>query len=232
MNAAIDALLREYANKEPAGTDAWNPLCSDIEVWHRMRLFAETVAAIRKITNDPTKIRVLDVGCGVGRSSRLLVELGVLPQNIVGLDLRAEAINYARHMNPAIKFEAITSLEDWPRDCFDLCMQCTAFSSIADIELRRATARVMEESVGDRGYIFWWDLLRANKTAGGDILNPAELFNQRQVLLWTEVPVTPTLNESFISLRRGAGLARKILGRLPVKKTHLSALFGAKSACQ
>jgi trans-aconitate methyltransferase len=98
---------------------------------------------------------VLDVGCGVGRSTRLLIEFGLRPENIMGIDLRSSAIEHARRLNPAIPFRTVNSLDDWPLELeFDLCMQCTVFSSIPGVERRRLTARMMAEAVGNKGFIF------------------------------------------------------------------------------
>ena len=162
MSAPFDQLRTAYASFEPEGADTWNPLRNDVELWHRVRLLLELTAALRLLSIPPGELRVLDVGCGVGRSSRLLVELGVLPENILAIDLRPEALALARQLNPAIRYRAIADWGDWPVETFDLCLQCTAFSSLAGEAARVRTAGLMERSVGPDGHIFWWDIIRAN----------------------------------------------------------------------
>jgi SAM-dependent methyltransferase len=223
----FEELLTTYQRLEPPGSDTWNPLHDDTELWHRVRLYLELRRALSLIPKSPDTIRVLDVGCGTGRSTRALLEFGVRPDNVLGLDLRKSAIEYARALNPAISYLAISGLESWPvLEGFDLCMQCTAFSSILKRETRAAVARKMAMSVTPGGYVYWWDMIRANGFAGGDLLEPLELFHDLVVLLARNVSLQPSLAEAI-----GPGIGRRLLGlsilrgRLGFSSTHCSALF-------
>jgi hypothetical protein len=164
--------------------------------------------------------------CGVGRSSRLLVDLGIRPNNVLGIDLRKSAIAYAKQINPAMRFQYISSLEDWPIEKFDLAVQCTVFSSIASIPLRRSTAALMEQSVGKSGYILWWDNLRANDFAGGDDLDPTKLFPRRKLISFRKVALQPDVQDCFRPLRGLNGLLSSILSSFGHRRTHSIALFG------
>lgn len=221
----VEQLKTVYAGLEPGGCDAWNPLRSELELWHRTRLLTEAVRALRLLNRNPKELRVLDVGCGVGRSSRLLVELGILPANMLAMDFRADALATARALNPGIEYLQINSLADWPKQKFDLCVQCTAFSSIPGA-VRMETARLMASSVDRGGHVFWWDLLRANDFAGGDPLHPQTLFAGRKIVYWNEVSLRPNFAEAAWSLPRGGRLVSKSLKWVPARKTHLCALFG------
>jgi SAM-dependent methyltransferase len=228
MNNPIEVLRAAYARLEPAGADTWNPVSrGDVELWHRVRLMIEATEALRRIPADLGSLRVLDVGSGVGRSTRLMVELGIPPENILAIDFRAEALEHARRMNPAMRYKPIASLAEWPSERFDLCIQCAAFSSLPGADTRRATARLMEESVGPQGHIFWWDSIRANSFAGGDALSPTSLFAGRTIVCSSDVSLYPTFAEAAASLPRGARAMPKILRWLPSIKTHQSILFGA-----
>jgi hypothetical protein len=127
--------------------------------------------------------------------------LGVEPQNLLGIDFRETAIATAMHKNPAIQFQHITCLAEWPRERFDLILQSTAFSSLPGLKLREDTAHLMGESAREGGYIFWWDLLRANDFAGGEILDPKSLFPRFQSLRERRVSVYPDLSDSLRRLR-------------------------------
>jgi SAM-dependent methyltransferase len=223
----FEELLKTYEQLEPAGADTWNPLEHDIELWHRLRLYLELRQALRLIPKIPATIRVLDVGCGTGRSARALLEFGVRPANILGLDLRASAIEYAANVNPAITYRVVSSLESWPEPGqFDLCMQCTVFSSIRGHQPRTAVAENMVRAVAEGGYIFWWDLIRTNDFAGGDRLEPASLFGALRVVSERAVCLRPTLAEAI-----KPGVARRVCGlsllqdRVGFPPTHFSALF-------
>jgi SAM-dependent methyltransferase len=233
---AIATLHQVYARDEPAGTDTWSPLHDDIEMWHRARLLVEACQCLRLIPNPIENLQVLDVGCGVGRSSRLLVDLGISPQNLLAIDFRESAIVDARQRNPAIRFRHIADLSQWPRESFDLIVQCTAFSSLPGQEIRKQTASLMETSIGDGGYIFWWDLLLANTFAGGERLDPASLFPRFQHIRERQVSIYPELSESLRRLRRIGNWIRSAGTPLTHRPTHLVALMqkaevGAMGEC-
>jgi SAM-dependent methyltransferase len=199
---ALATLHQEFAHLEPAGADSWSPLSNDVEMWHRVRLLVEACRCLRLIAKPIESLRVLDVGCGVGHSSQLFVELGVPPQNLLAIDLRESTIVDARQRNPAIRFRHIADLSEWPIESFDLVVQCTAFSSLPGPGLRKQTASLMERSLGQGGYIFWWDLLRANPFAGGEVLDPRSLFPRSRSVRERQVSIYPDLTDSLRRLRR------------------------------
>jgi SAM-dependent methyltransferase len=223
----LTTIRQAYSKLEPAGTDGWSPLHSDVELWHRARLLIEACRSLRQIPKSIETLQVLDVGCGVGRSSRLLVDLGVKPSNLLGIDFRETAVVYARQMNPAIRFQHIPRLEDWPVEEFDLAVQCTVFSSIPSGSLRRQTAALMERSVGKMGYILWWDLLTALNFAGGDKLDPAELFPFRKLIDARNVTLQPDMHECFGRIRGIGPWLSFVLSRFGHHPTHTIALLGS-----
>lgn len=66
-----------------------------------------------RMLGDLTGKRVLDVGCGLGRGSWFLVEQGA---HVVGVDVSAEAIEWARHTYGAEAGRRDAHLEFWPLD--------------------------------------------------------------------------------------------------------------------
>jgi hypothetical protein len=162
----------------------------------------------------------------------MLIELGVRPGNILGIDLRQSAIDYARLTNPAIAFQQIGTLDDWPKDKFDISIQCTAFSSIVGRCTRLRTAELMKKSVGDAGYIIWWDIIRANDFAGGDVLDPTLFFSGLNLLVTSQVSLRPSLRECIRPLRGLGPFLASALCRFGYAPTHCIALFGPKSIPQ
>jgi len=220
------ATIREvYERVEPAGTEGWSPLQTDKEMWHRVRLAIELCRCLRLIPYPIGKLRVLDVGCGVGRSSRLLVDLGVAPQNLLAIDFRESAIVEARRRNPAIGFQHIASLSEWPQARFDLVVQSTAFSSLPGSWLRKETAALMQQSICEGGYIFWWDLLRAEQFADGERLDPRSLFPRFQVIRKQRVSLHPDIRDSLRSFRGVGEWISSALAPLGHRPTHMSALL-------
>lgn len=223
----FDDLIAEYNKLEPEGADSWNPLDADRELWHRVRLLIAIKWALQQIPIPISELKILDVGCGVGRSTRALLEFGVNPKNILGIDLRPSAIGYAKSINPAIPFQVVESFGDWPRvGTYHLCMQCTVFSSIKGNEGRLLLSQKMEEMVVDSGFIFWWDRILANDFAGADKLDPLLMFRKSVLLNKSFVSLKPSIHESFRSRANGSSLfyrsIQKYLGHRP---SHLMAVF-------
>jgi len=227
---ALVTIREVYGRAERPGTEGWSPLQIDEEMWHRVRLVIELCRCLRLIPYQIDELRVLDVGCGVGRSSRLLVDLGVAPQNLVAIDFRESAIAEARRRNPAIRFQHIESLSEWPRETFDLLVQSTAFSSLPGSRLRKQTAELMQKSICKGGYIFWWDLLRAHGFADGERLEPNHLFPCLQVIRKQKVSLRPDLHDSLRSFRGVGKWFYSALVPLGHRPTHLSALLQCRAA--
>jgi SAM-dependent methyltransferase len=218
-------LIDEYSSREPDGSDTWNPLRNEKELWHRVRLFIALGWALEQIETPITQLKVLDVGCGVGRSTRALLEFGVRPENVVGIDLRPAALIHAKQVNPALTFHTVNGVDRWPApQSFHLCMQCTVFSSIDGYERRLVVAQMMERMTIPGGYIFWWDRIKANTFAGKDELNPFTLFNRSTLIGQRLVSLRPTFSEAVHSkyLIPFLGFFEKHFGHAP---THLMALF-------
>jgi SAM-dependent methyltransferase len=226
---AVRKIREIYAHREPAGTDAWSPLHHDLQMWHRSRLMIEASRCLRLIPGPLEDLRVLDVGCGTGRSSRLLVDLGVNPQNLLAIDFRESAIAYAAKTNPAIRFQYIAGFSEWPQERFDLVVQCVAFSSLPGSEIRRQAASLIERSIGDDGYVFWWDLMHAIDFADGQELNPKSLFPRLQPIRERRVSLRPDLCDSLRSLRGMGKWISSALGPLGHRPTHLVALMQSKA---
>ncbi len=56
---------------------------------------------LKHLLNNDT--RVLDAGCGTGRTIKLLLHLGIQEKNLTGADISSEALNIARKFFPNLK---------------------------------------------------------------------------------------------------------------------------------
>jgi len=66
--AYFDQILRDYAMLEPDETDTWNPVRNENELGYRLS-FLYTLTKCLELCEIPLPdLRVLNVGCGNGRS--------------------------------------------------------------------------------------------------------------------------------------------------------------------
>jgi SAM-dependent methyltransferase len=199
---SFDDVINLYQTLEPPGVDAFNPLHDEVELWHRIRILIALARVLRQIPIPIHELKILDVGCGVGRSTRTLLELGAQPENILGIDIRPDALAYAKLINPGISFRLVRDFEEWPAPgSFNLCLHIVAFSSVRGKERRLALAAMMEKMVVPGGYIFWWDLIKANTFAGGDPIEPLKLFKNSDLVGYCEYQLRPIVMDTLIYAR-------------------------------
>jgi SAM-dependent methyltransferase len=170
LDAAVGQVISDYERLEPGGADSWNPLGSKYQLGYRLAQFYALTMAIRASGVDPDSLRVLDLGCGNGRSTRMYLDLGLRPAQVVGNDLRPNAIAQARALNPAIRFE----LHDGGSlgAGFNWISAATVFSSVSDLAARKQIAARIWHALPPGGFLFYFDMRRANAFAGGDALTP------------------------------------------------------------
>ena len=182
-------VLDDYARLEPGEADTWNPLEREVELEHRVELLRRLVWALRAACVDTSRLTVLDVGCGNGRSTRAYLDLGLAPAQLTGLDLRAGALRRARASHPAIRW-----LHDdgshWPLPDASIAWVslCTVLSSVAAPDERRHLAARITRVLAPGGHVFFWDRTHALDFAGGDAIPPLEWFAGFEIV-W-ESPAT------------------------------------------
>ncbi|RKY21306.1 MAG: hypothetical protein DRQ55_04805 [Planctomycetota bacterium] len=170
-------VLEDYATLEPGDSDSWNPLRREVELEHRVELLRRLTWALRAAEVDAEQLSVLDVGCGTGRSTRMYLELGLLPQQLTGIDLRPGALSRARRVHPAIRW-LHTPDEAWPVEagCMSWASLCTVLSSVRAPAARRELAAQIARAVPPGGHLFFWDRTHALDFAGADRLTPGPWF--------------------------------------------------------
>jgi SAM-dependent methyltransferase len=176
----VEQVLADYVALEPDQADAWNPARSKFELGYRLNLFYGLARALQKSDHALEDLRVLDLGCGNGRSARMYLDMGLRPDQVCGLDLRPGAIALARKLNPAIRWDVYDGGELPPGH--NWLSTTTVFSSIASRERRKAVADRIRNSLPSGGYLFYYDARRANPFAGGDAIKPRELFGDFRVV--------------------------------------------------
>lgn len=101
---------------------------------------------------------VLEIGCGEGRWLSFFENFGAAPTDVAGIDLDASRVDLCRRRHPEadIRLGDATELP-WPDARFDVVFQSTVFTSILDVDVRRAVAAEMMRVLAPGGVILWYD---------------------------------------------------------------------------
>jgi SAM-dependent methyltransferase len=177
----VGQILSDYNTLEPGQSDSWNPVGSKYELGYRLNLFYALARSLQFIEPPLRDLRVLDLGCGNGRSARMYLDMGLRPEQISGLDLRPGAVELARKLNPAIQWAlydggALPLGHNW-------VSTTTVFSSVEAHESRQEIAGRIRDGLPSGGYAFYYDFRRTNAFAGRELINPQLLFSGFE-LVW------------------------------------------------
>jgi SAM-dependent methyltransferase len=173
-----DQILRDYASMEPGEADTWNPVGNETELGYRMSFLFVLTKCLELADIPCSSLKVLDVGCGTGRSTRVYLDLGLEPSQLTAVDLRPGTIARARKLHPSIDFRAYDGgAIDVPAASFNWVQFSTVFSSVADHGHRAYLAEQAFQLLQPEGYVFYFDLWRANPFAGSDRLHPEAIFS-------------------------------------------------------
>lgn len=108
-------------------------------------------------------LRGFEAGCSTGYNLRLLVQWGARPENLAGIDLDPQAVDYCKAHSPEIRVHA-GSADAIPEDeaAFDLSLAFTLFSSVPDEAVSAGIARELMRVTKPGGHILVYDMRRRN----------------------------------------------------------------------
>ncbi len=92
--------------------------------------------------------RALDFGCGTGRSSRFLSQLGL---DVIGVDISAEMVEYAKRLDPDGAYRVIADGEFAGLDHFELIFAAFTFDNIPGIAHRQSLLRGLRQLLTPNG---------------------------------------------------------------------------------
>jgi ubiquinone/menaquinone biosynthesis C-methylase UbiE len=119
---------------------------------------AALVRAMRSIAANPTKAKVLDVGCGKGASLQSLLRMGFTPSNLYGVDIRPEQIAFARNQLPMSPIQcADASRLEFADNTFDIVHASSMFLQVPDEALSGRIAAEMVRVARPAGHILVTD---------------------------------------------------------------------------
>lgn len=109
-------------------------------------------------------VRVLEIGCGSGHWLRELVQWGVRPDHVVGIDLISERLGDARaRCAPSVRLAAASAAAlPFADGTFDVVLQSTVLTSVLDAAVRERIAGEMMRVLRPRGLVLWYDFLVDN----------------------------------------------------------------------
>jgi glycosyltransferase involved in cell wall biosynthesis/ubiquinone/menaquinone biosynthesis C-methylase UbiE len=108
-------------------------------------------------------VRVLDVGCGRGDVLGGLAGIGVPADQLLGVEIRPDAVDAARERWPHLRFAATSGTRlPAPDASVDLVVAFTVFSSIGDPAIAAALAADIQRVLAPGGAVVWYDLRVGN----------------------------------------------------------------------
>ena len=161
---------------------------------------------------------------------RWFVELGMDPQDGLGVDVSDERFQEGLKKNPSIRMMKTDGMTiPAASESFDLVVQFTCFMCIPSYDFRRRVANEMARVLKPGGYIFWWDV-PASDVPGvpPERLCPRDYFSDMPIRV-EDVSMMPRPSETVRPLRGIGPLIGPILNVFSYPRSHIAALIGPKS---
>lgn len=160
----IDKIHQRYQRRSTLQGNPYDPLKADVYLGRqeKERALVRWIegAGLAPVQNR----RLLEIGCGSGANLLQFLQLGFLPENIVGNELLAERAALARRFVPT-NTQILTgdaSALDLPEASFDVVYQSTVFTSILDNAFQEKLANRMWHLVRPGGGVLWYDFIYNN----------------------------------------------------------------------
>lgn len=209
-----------YARRASRGAeDRYSPF-RPAHLFHSQSLDRAIVRALgREGLTTLAGLQILDVGCGSGMWLEGLTRFGADPQQLIGVDLRAEALVPALGSHRAVSAADCLPFDD---DAFDLVCQLTMVSSVLDAAMRGRIAAEMFRVLRPGGILLWYDFTvnPFNRDVKGVPFPRLRALFPRAGIRAERVTLAPPLTRLLASR---AWLACEILELLPCLRTHLLA---------
>jgi ubiquinone/menaquinone biosynthesis C-methylase UbiE len=171
-------------------------------------------------------MRVLDVGCGGGSWLSGLTRFGADPDNLIGVDLRQEALR----SSPVVR-RAVSAADQLPFESysFDMVCQVTMVSSILDGVMRTRIAAEMQRVLRPAGILLWYDFTvnPLNRDVKGVPLSELRALFPGASIRAQRVTLAPPLTRL---LARRAWPVCEALELVPWLRTHLLAIVRNRGA--
>ncbi len=215
----LERITEAYARRG----DGRRPLPIDLIRADRERAYA-------RLLDSPwlpprSRLRLLEVGCGAGGELRRMMNLGLRPENLAGVELLTSRIAAARaSLPPEVDLRSgDASRMDHEDGRFDVVFASLVFTSILSDDLQAEVAREMMRVVKSGGLILWYDFLYDNPrnpdVRGVPVARIRNLFPGTEIMLRRTTLAPPIAR---LAAPLGA-TAYRLLHLLPILRSHVVA---------
>jgi ubiquinone/menaquinone biosynthesis C-methylase UbiE len=159
MNEELDRIKAVYRHRmQPRFSDRYS-ISRPGEFYMRHQREQAILQMLRRANlTQLSNLRVLEVGCGRGKTLADWTRWGALQSNLCGIDLMEPFIREAAELLPRATL-LVGSAEHlpFPDRSFDIVTQFSVFSSILDEAMRHAVAAEIERVLTPAGVVLWYD---------------------------------------------------------------------------
>jgi ubiquinone/menaquinone biosynthesis C-methylase UbiE len=170
--------------------------------------------------------KILEVGCGTGKTLANLIEFGADAENLYGVDLLPDRIEEARQRYPDLSFQCANAEHlDFPNVFFDLILLFTVFSSILDEGMAGNVAAEVYRVLKRGGVVLWYDIRYNNPNnpnVKGITKNHIKTLFPKLIISLRPITVLPPLARR---LGRLTPMIYPVLSIIPFLRTHYLGLF-------
>jgi ubiquinone/menaquinone biosynthesis C-methylase UbiE len=190
-NSEVQKVRDRYARREEliSQESLYSPLRASVYLSQQEKHRA-LISLLAEAGIDSLKeMKLLEIGCGFGNNLMELIQLGFLPENVVGNELlpaRAESAQHRLPMATQIVVGDACSLS-LPSESFDVVYQSMVFSSVLNVEFQCQLAEKMWDLVKPGGAVLWYDFVFDNPknpdVKGVPVRSIRGLFPQAKIIV-------------------------------------------------
>lgn len=185
-----------------------------------------TIRALRKAGLHAclNKMKILDYGCGNGRWFGRWLAWGASSKNLMGVDIRSEAISLAGKAFPGCRFVTISPHHlPFKDEVFQIVIVNIVFSSILSNNYRVFAANEIARVLRPNGIVLWCDFVFDNpNNKNVRAVHKAEimsLFPEFKMLFNKRIVLAPPIAKRIVPLSWWAGFTLEAL--FPFLRTHI-----------
>ena len=169
----VDRIRAVYARWDEQGQRSGPIQEAMRRLW--LERLAVTLRLFDKLLPDVPHPRLIDVGCGAGDDLSYFLGNGWAADRLAGVDLIPSRLEAARLACPGVDLQLTHGSHlPFPDRSFDVASAATVFSSILDVEVRRALFAEMERVVAPGGLVLVYDFIVRKPTNRSVIAMPLQ----------------------------------------------------------